>query len=112
MKPRAPQRVGYIALSAALIAVVGGLAAAQAATSIVASAIAIPVAIHNSHKAVVINLGDNTKGPGDGVLLSYTLFDETDTTQVGTGHSQCTLQPGKEWQFCTGGMNRSCGCGT
>ena len=94
------RRVGYIALSAALLAVVGGLAVAQAATDIT-----VPetiVLISHTVKEANVNVGDNSFGPGDSFMFVTKSFDETDQTQLGGSHVQCTIQPGKGWQFCTG----------
>ena len=97
------KKVGYIAVSAALLAVVGGLAAAQAATDITAPE-TIVVMSHTT-KSAEVNVGDKGFGPGDSFLSLSKLYDETDQTQVGDGHVQCTAQPGKGWMFCTGAFN-------
>ncbi len=95
------KKVGLIAMSAALLAVVGGLAVAQAATNITAP----ETIILQDHtvKGAVANIGDKAFGPGDSFMSVNTLFDETDTTQVGTAHIQCISQPGKA-QLCTGAL--------
>ena len=92
--------MGYIAVSAALLAVVTGLAVAQAATDITApETIAL---ISHRVKAADVNVGDKAFGPGDSFMYLAKSFDETDQTQLGGLHVQCTIQPGKGWQFCTG----------
>ena len=95
-------RVGYIALSAALLAVVGGLAVAQAATNITEPETI--VLISHTVKEANVNVGDKAFGPGDSFMFFTKSFDETDQTQLGSSHVQCTIQPGKGWQFCTGGF--------
>jgi hypothetical protein len=94
------KRVGYIALSAALLAVVSGLAVAQAATDITDPETI--VLISHQTKSVDVNVGDKAFGPGDSFIFIAKSFDETDQTQLGGSHVQCTIQPGKGWQFCTG----------
>jgi len=92
--------MGYVALCAALIVVVGGLAIAEAATVITTP----ETIVYQDHtvKYAELNLGSQAFGPGDSWMSTLDLFDETGTTQVGTGHIQCTTQPGRGWQFCVG----------
>jgi hypothetical protein len=92
--------MGYIAVSAALLAVVSGLAVAQAATDI--SAPETIVLISHTVKEANVNVGDKAFGPGDSFMFVTKSFDETDQTRLGGSHVQCTIQPGKDWQFCTG----------
>jgi hypothetical protein len=92
------RRVGYIALSAAMLVVVSGLAIAQAATDITAPETI--VLTNHTVKNAAVNVGDKRFGPGDLYMFVATLSDETGT-QVGTAHIQCTAQPGRT-QFCTG----------
>lgn len=92
--------IASIALSAVLLTVVGGLAVAQAAGDITAPE-TIVLMNHNVKQADV-NVGDKAFGPGDSFLTLHRLFDETDTTQLGNAHIQCTIQPGKGWETCTG----------
>lgn len=97
------KKLGYIAASAALLAVVGGLAVAQAATNITAPE-TIVVMSHTAKEANV-NVGDKAFGPGDSFMNLTKLYDEAMTTQLGDGHIQCTVQPGKGWMLCTGAFN-------
>ena len=97
------KKVGYIAVSAALLAVVSGLAVAQAATAIVAPETI--VLMSHTVKDANVNVGDKAFGPGDSFMNLTQLFDETDQTQLGDGHVQCTVQPGKGWTLCTGAFN-------
>jgi hypothetical protein len=92
-----------MAVSAALLAVVGGLAAAQAATVITAPETI--VVMSHTVKGADVNVGDKAFGPGDSFMNLSKLFDETDQTQLGDGHVQCTVQPGKGWMLCTGAFN-------
>jgi len=96
------KKIGYIAASAALLAVVGGLAIAQAATDITAPETI--VVMSHTVKEADINVGAKAFGPGDSFMNLTTLFDETDQTQLGDGHVQCTLQPGRR-AICTGAFN-------
>lgn len=92
------RKVGYIAVSAAMLAVVSGLAVAQAATDITAPETI--VLISHTVKDADVNVGDKAFGPGDSFMFLDKLFDETDQTQLGADHGQCTLQPGKGWELC------------
>jgi hypothetical protein len=92
--------IASIALSAVLLTVVGGLAVAQAAGDITAPETI--VLMNHNVKQVDVNVGSKGYGPGDSSMSVHTVFDETDQTQLGTAHIQCTVQPGKGWSFCTG----------
>lgn len=94
------QRLGYIAVSAAMLVVVSGLAIAQAATPITAPETI--VLISHTVKGAEVNVGDQSFGPGDSFMYVTKSFDETDQTQLGGSHVQCTIQPGKGWELCTG----------
>ena len=94
------KRVGYVALSVAMLAVVSGLAVSQAAADI--SAPETIVLISHTVKEATVNIGDRAFGPGDSFMFLSKSFDETDQTQLGGSHVQCTIQPGKGWEFCTG----------
>jgi hypothetical protein len=97
------RKVGYVALSAALLAVVGGLAVAQAATDITAPETI--VVMSHTVKDANVNVGEKAFGPGDSFMNLTKLFDEADQAQLGDGHVQCTVQPGKGWGLCTGAFN-------
>jgi hypothetical protein len=94
------KQLGYITVSALLLAAVSGLAVAQAATDITAPETIVLIS-HNVKEADV-NVGDKAFGPGDSFMYLAKSFDETDQTQLGSSHVQCTIQPGKGWELCTG----------
>ena len=96
------RNVRYVAVAAMLLTVVGGLVA-QAGTGVLDTPETIVLTVHEV-KVVPINFGGDDSTPGNGAMLKYQVFDATDTTQVGTGHVQCTNQPGKSWAFCTGAL--------
>ena len=89
---------GYIAASAVLLAVVSGLVVAQAATDITSPETI--VLISHAGKGANVNVGNKADGPGDSFLFVDKLFDETDQTQLGDDHGQCTLQP-RGWTICS-----------
>jgi Dirigent-like protein. len=93
------RKIGHIAVSAVMLAVVGGLAVAQASTDITAPE-TIRVISHTV-KDVDLNVGDKAWGPGDSFMFSDTLYEETDTTRVGSEHGQCILQPTSGWNLCS-----------
>ena len=94
------KKVAYIAVSAVLLVAVAGLAVAQAATGITAPETI--VLMSHTTKSAEVNVGDKAFGPGDSFMYLAKSFDETDQTQLGGLHVQCTIQPGKGWEFCTG----------
>lgn len=97
------KKASYIAVSAALLAAVSGLAVSQAAPRIISTPETIVLTVHEV-KVVPINFGGNDTTPGNGALLKYAVFDAGDTTKVGNSHVQCTNQPGKAWSICTGAL--------
>lgn len=97
------KKLGYIALSAALLAVVSGIAVAQATTSAISAPETI-VLQGNTVKSADVNVGDKAWGAGDSFMQSTKLFDETGVTQLGTGHIQCTVMPGKGWVLCNASL--------
>jgi hypothetical protein len=99
------RKVGYIAVTAALLAVVGGLAIAQAATNITAPETLVLFA--HGGKAAHLDVGDKGSSPGDVYMFSIPLYDETDTTRVGVVHYECTVQPGTGWELCSAALDIS-----
>lgn len=93
------RRLGHVAMTAALLTAVGGLAVTQATADITAPETF--VLIGHDVKFAEVNLGDKAYGPGDSFMFVTQLFDETDQTRVGTYHGQCTIQPGKGWALCS-----------
>jgi len=96
------KKVGYIAMSIAMLAVVSGLVVTQAAADITAP----ETIVLTGHmvKDGSVNVGDKAFGPGDSFMTVVKLFDVTDQTQLGEYHSQCTIQPGKGWELCSAAM--------
>lgn len=99
------KRLGYIAVTAALLAVVGGLAIAQAASNITAPETLVLFA--HGQKAAHLDFGDKGFSPGDVYMFSIPLYDATDTTRVGVVHYECTAQPGNGWELCTAALDIS-----
>ena len=97
------KKLGYIALSAALLAVVSGLAVAQATTRTISSPETI-VLQNNTTKSSDVNVGAKAWGPGDSFLNLGKLFDETGVTPMGNSHIQCTVMPGKGWMLCNAAL--------
>lgn len=92
-----------IALSAVVLAVVGGIAIAQAATTITAPETI--VLMGHPAKYASVNVGNKGEGPGDSFMTVTKLYDEAMTTLLGDEHVQCTVQPGNGWMLCTGAYN-------
>jgi hypothetical protein len=96
-------RVSTIAIAAALLAVLGGLAIAQAATGITEPETLVLFA--HGGKAAHVDVGDKGYSSGDVFMFSIPLNDETDTTRVGVIHYECTVQPGNGWELCSAALD-------
>ncbi len=96
------RKVGYIAVTAALLAVVGGLAIAQAGTGITDPETLVLFA--NGGKGAHLDLGAKGYSAGDTWMFNIPLFDETDTTRVGRIVYECTVQPGDGWELCSAAL--------
>jgi len=93
------RKIGYIAGSAVMLAVVGGLAVAQGTARDISTPETIRLQ-NNTTKEADVNVGDKAWGPGDSFLLLGELFDKTGVTKLGNSHIQCTVMPGKGWNLC------------
>ena len=93
------RKIGYIAGSAVMLAVVGGLAGAQADTRAISTPETI-ILINATTKEASVNVGDKAWDPGDSFVTLGRLFDETGETKLGNSHIQCTVMPGHGWLLC------------
>jgi len=96
------KKAGTIVVSAVLLAVLGGLAIAQAAAGITEPETLVLFA--HGGKAANLDFGEKGYGPSDVFMFSIPLYDETDTTRVGRIVYECTVMPGDGWELCSAAL--------